>query len=136
MAEIFGWGASVFTADASGCDKEVSGAVEFASVGFDFEAFRNFADVIDAAVGAPSDACVAGGVGEAVDDGLGGVCDREHAAVVFDLKIDSVAFEPSDGIGWLKSVEGADEIFVTAWVICDEFAWVVAVVSDIAPSAS
>lgn len=136
MTEILGWGAGVFAADSSGGNEEIFGTVEFSCVGFDFESFGDFSDVFDPAVGAPGDARIAGCVGEAVDDGFGGVCSGEHTAVVFGLELDSVALKPSDGIGWLKSVERADEVFVAAWVIFDELARVVAVVSDVAPPTS
>lgn len=77
-----------------------------------------------------------GRLGQAIDDGLGGVGQGKHATIRFRLKFDPTGLEPIDGLGGAKAGEGADEGATAAGVAGGEFAGVETGVSDIAATSA
>ena len=70
MAQGLHGQAGFLAADASGGDEEIAGAVEFAGRGFDLELSFDLSDFGRPAMCSPTHTQLAGGTGEAVDDGL------------------------------------------------------------------
>jgi len=79
---------------------------------------------------------ISGRLLKAVNDGLGRVSGREHAAIGFGLEFDASAFEPVDGVGGIPAVEGADERAVASGVLSGELFGVETVVGDIAATTA
>lgn len=136
MAEIFGGNAGVLAANSAGSHEERLGEVGGAFGCFELENPVDHTDLFHATPGVPSDAVFSGGGGQRVDDGFGIVGGREDAAIGLDFQFHALFFKPGDGVRGLETVKGTDEAFDSAGIVCDKFARVVTVVSDITSSAT
>lgn len=100
------------------------------------EGVFGFCDVLDSGFRAEDDPGVAGGFQEAVDDGLGGVCFREHTAVRLRFERDSSFFKPGDGVEGLEFVEGTAKFAGASGIFFREFGGIEARVGDVAAAAT
>ena len=69
-------------------------------------------------------------------DGLGGISHWEYAAIVLGLELYAARFKPSDGVTWLKDLEGREQRPSAAGIVAAQSARLEAGVSDIATSAA
>lgn len=136
MAKVFGWNAGVLTTNPASGDEKRLREVGYAFCCFKFKEIVDLTNLSYSTAGVPGNAIFSGGRSESVDNGFGVVCSGEHATVRFNFEFNVVPFEPSDGVGWLKSMESADEIFDSTGIVFDKFTGFVAVMGDITSAAT
>ena len=76
------------------------------------------------------------GLGQAVDDGLGGVGGGEHSSIRLGFKFNATRLKPVDRFRWAETCEWSDEGATTAGVAGGQFARIKAGVGDIAATPS
>jgi len=136
VVKILHWFRGVIAADSASRNEEFFTAIDLAEGGVDFVALLERFNLGGSTAGAPNHSVSAGGVDQAIDDRFRLIGGGEHAPIGLGLERDAALLEPSDGVGGLKMVEGADEVFLTARVILDQFLRVVAIMCDIAAASA
>lgn len=124
------------TAKPSGGNEHLRGAQDGAIVEMDGIGVRKLLQSSHLATSADLDAVFVGRIGEAVHDGFGEVGGGEHAPVSLGLELDPTTLKPGDGVGGIEAVEGAVQALVAAGIVLHQFAWVGAVMGDIAASSA
>ena len=136
VVEILGRNSSILASDSSGCDEEISRLVDLSGCGVELVAGVLFLNVSHATMRAPTNAKFTGGIGETIDDGLGIVGGRKHAAILFRFKCHPVIFKPSDRIGRLPAVKGSNKVAMSPGVIFDQVFGIETLVCHVAPASS
>ncbi len=124
-------------AAAAGGPQESIGGEDFAAGKRQRESAAVMAlDQVQAGLEADRDSGIPRGVEEAIDDGLRGVGDGEHASVGLGFQIHAAQAEPLDGLAGAEARERADEGASAARVALGKLAGIEAGVGGIAASAA
>lgn len=124
-----------FVGKAAGGEKDFIGEEEIFVVEEDFElALFVFAHTFSRGAETDFDIEIASSLLEAFDDGDGFIGYGEHATIGFCLEFDTTGLKPLNGVLGTETIEGADELTLSARIMSGEKLGILTVVSDVATS--